>query len=55
MLSVKGTNRNDYVRIRLTTEEKELIKAEAKKNDMTITDFIKVCVNEKMKRSREVK
>lgn len=51
MLNVKGSNKNNFMTIRLTTEEKELIKSEAKKNNMTITDFIKTSINEKIKRS----
>lgn len=52
MLNVKGNNRNDYVRIRLTSEEKELIKAESAKRGLTITDFIKICINEEMSRNK---
>lgn len=52
MLNVKGNNRNDYVRIRLTSEEKELIKVESAKRGLTITDFIKICINEEMSRNK---
>lgn len=50
MLTVKGTNKSDYIRIRLTIEEKKLIKNLAESNNMTITDYIKTCVNNEMKR-----
>lgn len=46
---------DNYIRIALTNTEKEIIKGRAKELGLTITDYLKTCVNEEIKRSEEVK
>ena len=49
MLETKKELKEAFIRIRVTEQEKEMIKEAATKKGLSITDLIKICVNEYFK------
>lgn len=43
---------DNYVRIAISTAEKKIIKDRAKELGLTITDYIKTCINKEMRENK---
>ena len=52
MLETKKNLKDAFIRIRVTEQEKQLIKEKADKKGLSITDFVKTCINEYLKHDK---
>lgn len=46
LLEPKKEAKETYIKLRVSTEEKEWIKSLAKKENLTVTDLIKISINQ---------
>lgn len=53
MLNIKGGSKNEFIRMRVTAYEKELIKNRAEELELSLTDYVRVCINEDLKRNKK--